>query len=238
MTYFGIANSTMLWVLVGIALVFLVILAVLFFRKAWNRALSLGVEKEKLSTVVRSSALFSVVPSIAIIIGLFSLAAVMGAPWPTFRLSVVGSVSYELMAAEMVASGMGFSSVGDMAATGTYETFGTVMVVMSLGIIWGIVTNIFLTKKLQTSMASAKKRSDWGVIFSSCFFLALIVGFSPMIVTSGLVYLLTFICSILITYLFSVLVKKTKAQWLNSFTMAAAMLGSMVISVFLTKLIG
>lgn len=54
----------------------------------------------------------------------FSLSAVLGVPWSWFRLSVVGAVSYELTAAEMVSDALGFQSAGAMASANNYEVFG------------------------------------------------------------------------------------------------------------------
>lgn len=107
-----------------------------------------SISKEKLSAVARSSAVFTIVPSVSIVIGLFTLSTVLGIPWPWYRLSVVGSVSYELMAADMVADGMGYGSVGEMAAQADHTVFGAVMFVMSICILAGIIINIFAVEKI------------------------------------------------------------------------------------------
>ena len=105
MSLSAIMNSRLLYILVagGLGLIFL--LCAVMLKMAWGRCLELGISKQKIKDVIKSSVLFSIVPSISIVIGLFSLAAVLGVPWPWFRLSVVGSVSYELMAADMAATG-------------------------------------------------------------------------------------------------------------------------------------
>ena len=112
MGYFDVANSPLLYVLVTAGVLYIMGLSAVFLRKSWRRCLELGISKEKLSAVARSSAVFTIVPSVSIVIGLFTLSTVLGIPWPWYRLSVVGSVSYELMAADMVADGMGYGSVG------------------------------------------------------------------------------------------------------------------------------
>ncbi len=86
--------------------------------------------------------LFSIVPSIAIIAGLISLAAVIGLPYSWFGLSVLGSVTYELMA-----SNMALSSLGLNLSNATGYAFGLVMWAMCLGITIGNVFNIFMCKK-------------------------------------------------------------------------------------------
>ena len=147
MNYFDVANSRLLYVLVGIGLLYISGLVVVFMRKAWRRALELGIPKKTILEVVKSSAVFTVIPSISVIIGLFSLSAVLGVPWSWFRLSVVGAVSYELTAAEMVSDALGFQSAGAMAAANNYEVFGAIMFVTSICILAGMITNIFCAKK-------------------------------------------------------------------------------------------
>ena len=196
MGYFDVANSPLLYVLVAAGVLYIVGLSAVFLRKSWRRCLELGISKEKLSAVARSSAVFTIVPSVSIVIGLFTLSTVLGIPWPWYRLSVVGSVSYELMAADMVADGMGYGSVGDRAAQADHTVFGAVMFVMSICILAGIIINIFAVEKIQTGMSTLKKkRGDWGTIVNSCFFLGIVAAFTPLIFASGTVYALTFLIS-------------------------------------------
>ena len=79
----------------------------------------MGMCKEKLQAVIKSSALFSIVPSIAIVAGLASLVVVIGLPYGWFRLSVLGSVAYEIMAADMALSALNLD-----VATANAEAFG------------------------------------------------------------------------------------------------------------------
>ena len=69
-----IANSTLLMVLIVIGLVYIVGLSLAFLKKAYKRCLELGISKEKLHDVNKSSAIFSVVPAISIVVGFFSVA--------------------------------------------------------------------------------------------------------------------------------------------------------------------
>lgn len=107
MTFNGIMNSPLLYGLVGLGIAYIILFCLITLKKAYKHALELGITREKLKLVITSSRHLFVVPSISIVIGLFSLASVLGVPWSWFRLSVVGSVTYELMAADMVATGTG-----------------------------------------------------------------------------------------------------------------------------------
>ena len=237
MGYFDVANSPLLYVLVAAGVLYIVGLSAVFLRKSWRRCLELGISKEKLSAVARSSAVFTIVPSVSIVIGLFTLSTVLGIPWPWYRLSVVGSVSYELMAADMVADGMGYSSVGEMAAQADHTVFGAVMFVMSICILAGIIINIFAVEKIQTGMSTLKKkRGDWGTIVNSCFFLGIVAAFTPLIFASGTVYALTFLISMGVAALCALCMRRFHLKWLGSVIMSISLIVSMAASVLLEQI--
>lgn len=71
MGYFDVANSPLLYVLDHRRGPVYRGLSAVFLRKSWRRCLELGISKEKLSAVARSSAVFTIVPSVSIVIGLF-----------------------------------------------------------------------------------------------------------------------------------------------------------------------
>ena len=58
MGYFDVANSPLLYVLVAAGVLYIAGLSAVFLRKSWRRCLELGISKEKLSAVARSSAAF------------------------------------------------------------------------------------------------------------------------------------------------------------------------------------
>ena len=60
MSFKDVANSRLLWISVAAALVVVVILTLYYLRVCWKKALEMGVDKEKLKTVVKSSVLFSI----------------------------------------------------------------------------------------------------------------------------------------------------------------------------------
>ena len=227
MGYFDVANSPLLYVLVAAGVLYIVGLSAVFLRKSWRRCLELGISKEKLSAVARSSAVFTIVPSVSIGIGRL--------PW--YRLSVVGSVSYELMAADMVADGMGYGSVGEMAAQADHTVFGAVMFVMSICILAGIIINIFAVEKIQPGMSTLKKkRGDWGTIVNSCFFLGIVAAFTPLIFASGTVYALTFLISMGVAALCALCMRRFHLKWLGSFIMSISLIVSMAASVLLEQI--
>ena len=155
-----------------------------------------------------------------------------------YRLSVVGSVSYELMAADMVADGMGYGSVGEMAAQADYSVFGAVMFVMSICILAGILVNLFAVEKIQKGMKNLKtKRGDWGSIVNACFFLGIVAAFVPLMFASGTVYALTFLISAGVAALCAWCINRFHLSWMRSFVMSISLIVSMAASVLLEQIL-
>jgi hypothetical protein len=233
MDYMQIAESPILYILVGVFGIGTVLLmAVIFLRKSWIRANELGYSHQQLKDVVKSSLSFSLIPSLAIVIGFFSLAAMLGVPWPWYRLSVVGSVGYEIMAADMA-----LSTLGKSIATATASDFTLIMYVMSLSITGGLITILFLGKRLQEGTLKLKEKDNrWGALGNSCFMLTIVVVLIIPMILEGGVSLLTLLTSAIIALLLSFLIKKG-LTWLTNFVLAICLVGAMSSSVLWTNLL-
>jgi hypothetical protein len=237
MSYLDVANSSLLYVLVALGILYVLFLSVLFLLKAWKQSIALGITKEQLNGVVTSSVLFTIVPSLAVVVGLFSLATALGLPWPWYRLSVVGSVVYELMAADMAASGLGFGSLGELVKAGDPASFGTIMYVMSFCALGGLIVLFFAGGKIRKGMIKlGEKNKEWGVLATNCFFLALMTVFLPVMLQAGKVYLLTLATSALVTLVQGFLIKKFNFKWLQNFVLANTLIIAMASSVLWTNL--
>lgn len=240
MTFMSIMNSFPLYILVIAGLLFVFALCLVTLKQARQRALELGLSKEEIMGVIKSSALFSIVPSLSVVVGLFSLQAVLGVPWSWYRLSVIGSVSYELIAADMAAIGAGYDSLAALVEVNDPNVAGAVMLAMSLGIIGGVVGCLLLGKSIQTGMASYRAKSGaWGALVMSCFVMALMAVFVPArSIFTGTIATLTLITSALITMAHRWIIKEYKVKWLSNFVMADALILGMVSAVFWNYLIG
>ena len=118
-----ITNSPLLLILVVIGLAYIVGFSLVYLKKSYDHCLELGMTKEELHKIIQSSAVFSIVPSLSIVVGLFVLISVMGVVWSWWRLSVIGSLSYETMIASSVSTALGFTSSADMLANATAEEY-------------------------------------------------------------------------------------------------------------------
>ena len=119
-----IITSPLLLAMVIIGLLYIVGFSLVYLKKAYTHCLELGISKEDLKNVIKSSLVFSIVPSLSIVVGLFALISVLGTVWSWWRLSVIGSLSYESLISSSVASAIGFSSSAEMLEGATGQQFG------------------------------------------------------------------------------------------------------------------
>jgi len=238
MDYFDVVNSSLLYSLVAVVILFVFLLAGFFAWKAWKRALEIGYQKAQLMGVIRSTIVATIVPSFAIVIGLFALAPVLGNAWPWLRLSVIGSVTYELMAADIAAGSLGYS-LSELSGA-TIQDFVTVMFVMTAGISSGMFVLLFFGEKIQKGVGKmGSNKHSFGIIALESFMIGLLATFLPAFLTEGLVGLFTFITSMIITISMGmVVVKVAKLSWLKNFILAFALLGGMASSVLWTAWLG
>ena len=227
MSFNQIANSGVMYLLVAIALI-LVFLAIIYnLKKCYNHAIARGVSKETMKKVIASSASFAVVPSLGVVVGLIALIAVIGIPYAWLRLSVLGSVMYELMA-----SNMALSAMGTDLASATGDTFGLMMWVMCMGITLPLVLNIFMIKPVHMgAMKLGAKDKKWGQLSNSTFMVALLIAMVIPIFGKGIVQLLTFVTSAVIAMLIMKLSKNEKLRWLGDFALAFSLIGAMAAAV-------
>ena len=223
-----VANSPLLFVLVAIGLLIVIAYAVLSVMKASKRCKELGISSETISNVVKATATSSIVPSLAILLGFLTLTGSLGVIWPWWRLSVIGSLSYEAMASNYTVSALGVAMSEILNADAT--VFGAVMMVMSFGIITGPIVAVLFAKKYSTGIMKANMgQSEWGQVMSGCFFLAMFSVYIPILLFTDLPTTLTMVVSFVVTLICGVIGKK--AKWINNFTMAIAMLVAMASSV-------
>ena len=73
-----IISSPLLLILVAIGLIYIVIFSLIHLKKSYSRCIEMGITKEDLKKVIKSSIVFSIVPSLSIVVGLFALISVLG----------------------------------------------------------------------------------------------------------------------------------------------------------------
>lgn len=128
--YMDVANSPWLWIS-AIPVVLMVLLqAGLFLRRSWENGKEMGLSDEQLKTALKTGVISAIGPAIAVLAAMLALIATIGGPVAWMRLSVIGSVAFELPAAELGVSQLGFG-FGDEGITET--AFATAVWTMTLG---------------------------------------------------------------------------------------------------------
>ncbi|MGN0293895.1 MAG: DUF5058 family protein [Lachnospiraceae bacterium] len=232
-----IISSPLLLTLVSIGLIYIVIFSLIYLKKACTRCLEMGITKEELKKVIKSSVVFSIVPSLSIVVGLFALISVLGVVWSWWRLSVIGSLSYESLIASSVASAIGFSSSAEMLAGATGREFGVVMILMSIGMLSGFLILIPFGKKLSMSVNKTETSSTWKYVLSGTFMLCLFAVYVPVLLFGDAIQAAVMLTGLVIAVVLGILASKSpKLRWLNEFIMAFSMIGGMISSILWTKL--
>lgn len=234
-------NSIFLFAMAGIVIIFIILQSVFFLIKAYKRALEIGIEKDIIRRVIKTSTIFTIAPALSIILGLISLSKFLGLPLPWLRLSVVGALTYELPAATTTANSLGVSISESIKDPRVYST---IVWVMTLGIMSGIVFITFFLKRIQASLDKIKKRDKvWGEIFITSIFMGMISAFLGMIfadIRSGLVgWIPVFVMAIssLIMLICGYFIEKKNVTWLEDYALPISMIGAMILSIPITNLL-
>lgn len=144
--YMEIANSTWLWVAATPVVLVVLIQAGLFLRRAWKDGKEMGLSDDQLKSGFRAGVISAIGPSVAILAGMLALIASVGGPVAWMRLSVIGSVVFELPAAEFGLAQFGYS-LGDDGITET--AYATAVWSMTLGATGWLLVSAFATPHME-----------------------------------------------------------------------------------------
>jgi hypothetical protein len=235
-------NSPFLFIIAGIIVLFVMAQSVFFLIKAWRQARELGISASVLKRVAGASAIFTIAPAIAILMGVFALTKFLGLPLPWLRLSVLGAVTYELPAATIAANVLGVPVSEGVTDASAYTTIAWVM---TLGIMSGLIVITVFLKKIQGGIDSLKKRdARWGQIFIDALFLGMISAFMGLVfadIRSGLqgwIPVFVMIVSALLMLICGFFVRVLKVKWMEDYALPISMLGAMALAIPITGLLG
>lgn len=168
-------NHPALYIIVGILVAVVMAQSVYFLVKALRRSKAIGMDQVKLRKTMISAAVFTIAPAVAIVISVIVLSQTLGTPLPWLRLSVIGSMSYETIAANNALSAWD-ATLGSIALNA--QQYATVTIVMTVSIMLGIWLVPVIGKKLQSGMQTMGKRdAKWADIFQNSLFLGMIAAF-------------------------------------------------------------
>lgn len=169
-------NHPILFVFVGLIIAAVVGQSVYFLVKSYRRAKEIGMDMTKVHKTIKTATIFTIAPAISIVITVVTLSQSLGVALPWLRLSVVGSLSYETIAATNAASGMG-KALTELANMNASE-YVTVVLVMTISIMVGIWLVPVVAKKYQSGLVSfEKKDAKWSEILQNSLFIGMISAF-------------------------------------------------------------
>lgn len=235
-------NSGFLYAVTAVVIVYVLAQSAFFLVRAAKRAKQIGIKGSVVRKTIFSSALFTIAPAVAILLGVVTLSKFLGLPLPWLRLSVLGALTYELPAATTTAGAMELSLSQQITDP---KAFTAIAWVMTLGIIPGIFVVLFGLKKMQAGIVSIKsKDAAWGELFMASMFLGMISAFVGTLfadVRSGLpgyIPIAVALVSAVIMAVCGILIKKCKMAWLEQYALPISMLGAMAASIPITALMG
>jgi len=235
-------NHPILFVLSGILIFVVLVQSVYFLVKALRRARELGMEKTKLKKLILSAAAFTVAPAVAIVISVITLSKDLGVALPWLRPSVIGSLSFETMAATNAVGAMDMT-FGSSSLNASQ--FVTVVIVMTVGIMVGIWLVPLIGKRLQNGMISMEKRDKkWSEIFTNAMFIGMISAFVGYVVCdvslsfkgdfTGLIPVAVAFTSVVVMLLCGLAVKKLKWRWLSEYALPISLVLGMAAAIPIT----
>lgn len=240
-------NHPILFLIVGIIIAIVLAQSIFFLAKALKRAKELNMDTKKLRRIIISASIFTIAPAVAIVVSVIALSKDLGIALPWLRLSVVGSMSYETIAASNALSGMGleFGKVANLNA----QQFVTIVLVMTISIMVGIWLVPVLCKKMKNGLVSMKnKDAKWLDIFQSAMFIGMISAFVGFVFcdfsgvfkgeTAGLIPVLVMLVSAVTMLIAGALMKITKARWINDYALPISLIAGMASAIPITSWLG
>ena len=169
-------NHPVLFCIAGLLIAVVLGQSLYFLVKAMRRSKELGMDQSKIKKTIKTAAIFTIAPAVAIVISVMTLSKKLGLPLPWLRLSVVGSMSYETIAANNALAAMGQSLGSDVPLTA--QQYVNILLVMTISIMVGIWLVPAIGKKLQSGMSNLSNRdAKWADIFQNSLFIGMISAF-------------------------------------------------------------
>ena len=239
-----VANSPLMWIACAIPVCFVVFQSIMFLKGARKAATEMGIENHRIKSAMKSSAITSIGPSIVVLSGMLSLLVTVGAPVGWMRLSMIGSVMFEAIAA-----GLGTSAVGVTLGTDamTPEAFGMAiwtMILCSIG--WVIWATFSANKMDKVENKIAKGNTKTLMTIATC---AIIGVFSAMCASHLIKPVYSILTSVdaatiggywhnalacvlgaIIMFALNTIANKKSIGWLREWALTITILGAMIIT--------
>ena len=200
------------------------------------------MDQSIIKKTIRSAIIFTIAPAVSILVGVIILSKKLGIALPWLRLSIIGSLSYETVAAETTIKQL-------EGGVNNASAYVTVLWVMTLGIMAGLLLVPLCTKKIQKGLKKMEnKDKKWGEIFNNAMFLGMISAFLGYVfcdVTnvfsgdlSGLIPVCVMAASMLLMLICGLIAKLTKIRWITDYALPISLVGGMASAIPFTNWLG
>ena len=243
-------NHPILFIIAGLLVAVVLAQSVFFLMKALRRSKQLGMDQTKIKKTIRTAAIFTIAPAVSIVISVIALSKSLGIALPWLRLSVVGSLSYEAIAAGNALSAMGLE-LGKVDSL-TAQQFVNITLVMTISIMVGIWLVPVIGKKLLGGMSRLEaKDARWSEIFQNAMFIGMIAAFLGFVFcdfsmlwnpvegaapTSGLIPVAVMGVSAVIMVVLGLAMRKWK--WLGDYALPISLILGMASAIPITAWLG
>ncbi len=235
-----VESYAIIYVLGAIIALTIILMSLAFLFKALKRAKAIGMDKKVVVEAIKNSAIFSIVPSIPIVIGVGIMMQFVGLAIPWIRLTVIGALQYEILA---------LSNAGAAVVGADEVTIATAVVVMTISIISGPLFNAIFYKKYQTKLLELQQKNErkmnavtgalLGGMLAGIMSSLIVGGFfgigNPItdasgITTYGEITLITLAASVVLTGICGVILLVGKQKWIESYTLPISILGALAVA--------
>ncbi len=234
--YMDIANSRWLW-LSTLPVVSVVLLqAAIFLRRAWNDGKEMGLSDDQLRSGFKTGFISAIGPAVAVLVGMLALIATVGGPVAWMRLSVIGSVAFELPAAELGVSQFGYG-LGDEGITET--AYATAVWSMTLGGTGWLLVSALGTphmEKARQKLGNGKEKLI--PIISSAAMLGAFAYFLTGEVTTGSPEAGSVAVGGLVMLVLLRIADERDLQWIREWALGVAMIVGLFVGVALQVTVG
>lgn len=223
-----IANSIPMWIACGIAVALVIVQAVVFAKNAYSAGKKVGLTDKQMKGAIKSSAITSIGPSIVILSGMLSLLITVGGPMAWMRLSLIGSVMFESIAAGFGTSAVGVTLGADKLTPLALDMAVWTMILGSIG--WVIFATFSANRmdKVQTKLTGGDPAKLTAISGA-----AIIGAFSSMSASHLVRLNKNSIACVLGAVIMGVLVTvsdKKNIKWLREWNLTISILAAMIIT--------
>ncbi len=252
-------NYPVVFLIAGIVILFVLVQSIFFLVKALKRGKELGISKSSLRSVITSSAIFTLPSALSVLATVIALSNALGYVVPWVRLSVIGNLTYETVAAEKAMTA--FGHIGGMAVPiDDAQTFTGVIWVMTFGIIMPLILCPFLAKPILNKINGTnkkgkkekkatengkKKKLDINVLMdyaSPAVFIGLIGAFVARAIAgkgkadifgdgAGVLSVITLATALIVSSVLELICKKFKLTKFEPFVMPIGMIAAMAVAI-------